>query len=296
MEADRDIIVIVKGGAIQGVFSTGVLTAFENHNLYPRIHSIYAVSSGAHNAGYFLARQSKLAAKIYLEHICKKHRFLKDLSAKLIWKKFWQLILFKKTCDIIDLDYARELEIMEPTKLDVKRIRQSPINFYVRVFNPDTMGLEYLDAKVDTINRLIQSAKIPPYAYTKIKNELYYDGGIMPTRDFIKNVIKKHPDKTILYIFNEKKTIPKVLKFILWDILDVIFKARFLGTYYGFKHLVNILNYPYVNGLKKYKHVHVIYDDNSISKREKNIEKIRQSYEQGIAKGEAVLREINFIK
>ncbi|MFA6307340.1 MAG: patatin-like phospholipase family protein [Patescibacteria group bacterium] len=295
MEKERDTIIIVKGGTIQGIFSTGVLTAFENHNIYDRIHSIYGVSSGAHNAAYFLARQTKIAAQIYHEHLCKKHRFLKDLSAKVIWDKFWQLMLYKKTCDIIDLDYARELEIMGPTKLDVKSIRTSPINFYVRVFNPETLNLEYLDAKVDTINRLIQSAKIPPYAYTRIKNELYYDGGIMPTRDFIKNVLAKHPDKQILYIFNDKKTLPRVLKFLPWDLLDLLFKTRYLGLAYGIKHFFSLLSYPYIEGLRGYKNVHVVYDEIYISKTEKNVDRVRESYKHGIYKGEKLLKEIGFI-
>jgi len=295
MATERDIIIIVKGGAIQGIFSTGVLMAFEKNNLYDRIHSIYAVSSGAHNAAYFLAHQTEIAAQIYHDKICKRHRFLKDLSPKIIWNKFWELMLFKKPCDIIDLDYARELETMGDTRLDVKRVKESPINFYVRVFNPETLGLEYLDAKIDTVNRLIQSAKIPPYAYTRIKNELYYDGGIMPTRDFIKNVIAKHPDKTILYIFNDKKTVPRVLKFIAWDLLDLLFKTRYLGVAYGIKHMFSLFSYPYINGLKAYKNVHVVYDEIYISKREKNLDRVRESYEHGISKGQWLLKKIGFI-
>lgn len=295
METERDIIIIVKGGTIQGVFSTGVLATFEKHNLYDRIHSIYGVSSGAHNAAYFLAKQTELGAKIYHDHLCRRHRFLKDLSPKMIWHKFWLLLIYKRPFNIIDLDYVRELEIMGPTKLDVKKIRTSPINFYVRVFNPETLSLEYLDAKIDTINRLIQSAKIPPYAFTKIKNELYYDGGIMPTRDFINNVIRKHPDKQIIYIFNDKKTLARVFKYLLWDLLDLLFKTRYLGLAYGIKHFFSLLSYPYIETLKKYKNVHVIYDNAGISKREKNMEKVYASYKHGKHEGARLLKKIGFI-
>ena len=144
METERDIIIIVKGGTIQGVFSAGVLAAFQKHNLYPRVHSVYGVSSGAHNAAYFLSEQTEIGGKIYYEHLYKRHRFLTDLSPKIIWKKYWQLLIHKKPFNIIDLDYARELEIMEPTRLDVKCIRNSPINFYARVFNPETLYKRYL--------------------------------------------------------------------------------------------------------------------------------------------------------
>jgi predicted patatin/cPLA2 family phospholipase len=295
MEIERDIIIIVKGGTIQGVFSAGVLAAFQKHNLYPRVHSVYGVSSGAHNAAYFLAEQTEIGGKIYYEHLYKRHRFLPDLSPKIIWKKYWQLLIHRKPFNIIDLDYARELETMGETKLDVKKIRNSAINFYARVFNPETLRLEYLDGKIDTINRLIQSAKVPPYAFTKIKNELYYDGGIMPTRDFIKNVIRKHPDKQILYIFNDRKTLPRVLKYLLWDLLDISFKARYLGFRYGFKHFFSILNYPFIETLSKYKNVHVVYDESCTSKRERSQERIYTSYKHGIHKGEKLLKKIGFI-
>ncbi|MBU1202725.1 patatin-like phospholipase family protein [Patescibacteria group bacterium] len=295
MQPDRDIVLIIKGGTIQGVFGSGVMVAFQRHNLYPRIHSIYAVSSGAHNAAYFLSKKSHEAASVYYDRLYKKHSFLKDLSFKIICRKFWDLFIHNKSFDIVDLDYVENIERKE-IPLDVEKIKNSPINFYVRVFNPKTLKLEYLDGKVDTISRLIQSAKVPPYAFTKIKNDKYLDGGIMPTRDFIKNVVKKFPDKTIIYIFNDKKTVKRVLQYLPWDLLDVLFKTRYLGIRYGIKHLFSIFNYPYVVTLKKYKHVHVLYDTVNTSKRERSRERIIKSYEHGIRQGENVLKKLNHIK
>lgn len=294
MPEERDIILIIKGGTIQGVFSAGVMVAFERHNLYPRIHSIYAVSSGAHNAAYFLSGNPDEGSSIYYNYLYKKHSFLKDLSFKIICKKFWNLFIHNKSFDILDLDYVENIERNE-IKLNVEKIQNSPINFYVRVFNPKTLRLEYLDGKVDTINRIIQSAKVPPYAYTKVKSDKYFDGGIMPTRDFIKNVIKKYPDKTIIYIFNDKKTLRRVFQYMPWDLLDILFKTRYLGIRYGIKHLFSIFNYPYVKGLKKYKNVHVLYDQTNTSKRERSRERIIKSYEHGIRRGEKVLEKINHI-
>ncbi|MCD4760308.1 patatin-like phospholipase family protein [bacterium] len=292
---ERDIIIILKGGTIQGVFGSGVMVAFERHDLYPRIQSIYSVSSGAHNAAYFLSENPAEGASIYYNFLYKKHSFLKDLSFKLICQKFWELFKHKKSFDIIDLDYVENIE-RNIVKLDVDKIQSSPINFFVRVFNPKTLRLEYLDGKVDTINRIVQSAKVPPYAYTKVENDEYFDGGIMPTRDFIKNVIKKHPDKKIIYVFNDKKTIGRVMKYLPWDFLDILFKTRYLGLRYGIKHLLNFLSYPYIGTLKKYKNVHVLYDETNTSKREKSRERIIESYEHGIKRGEEVLKKIEHIK
>ncbi len=295
-EQKRDIIILMKGGTIQGIFSAGVVTAFQKHNLYPRIDSVYAVSSGAHNAAYFLSEQiDQITPQIFYDFLYDKHKFLKDLSFKTICKKFWQLFAHNKGFNIIDLDYVEKLE-REMIKLDVEKIKNSPIKFYVRVFDPKTHQMRYLDGKENTIPRLIQSSKVPPYAFSQVLSDEYFDGGIMPSRDFIKNIIKTNPDKTILYIFNDKKTPWRVFKYLPWDILDIIFKTRYLGLRYGLKHLFNIFNYPYIHSLKKYKHVHIVYDEACPSKREKSRDRIYRSYEHGLKKGEIILRKVGHLK
>jgi hypothetical protein len=80
------------------------------------------------------------------------------------------------------------------------------------------------------------------------------------------------------------------------DLLDILFKTVYLGLDYGLKHLFNIYNYTYVHDLKKYKNVHILYDETGNSKREKNVEKITEAFELGKKKGEQLLKDINFIK
>ncbi len=290
----RDIILIMEGGTIQGVFSSGVMTAFQKHNIRPRIHSIYAVSSGAHNAAYFLSGNSEVGQEIYYDYLLRRHSFLKHLSAKVIIKKILGLFFLGKSFDVIDLEYIRDLEI-NIIPLNLERIKNTPIKFYVRVFDPKTRKNLFVDAREHTIERLLQSSKVPPYAYTK-HDTGYIDGGVMPCRDFLTKVVKKNTDKTIIYIFNDKKTIKKVTKQILPDLIDVIFKTRFLGLRYGLKHLFNIYSYTYVSSLKDQKHTHVLYDETGNSKREKNKAKIYSAYKLGYAKGEAMLKELNIIK
>lgn len=292
---DRDIIIAMEGGTIQGVFSAGVATTFQKHNLYPRIHSVYAVSSGAHNAAYFLSHKVEISANIYYDYLLKRHAFLKHLSFKIICKKLWQLLIHRQSFDIIDLGYIEDLE-REIVPLDLDVIRNSPIKFYVRVFDPKTRKTLHLDAKEDTINRLIQSSKVPPYAYSRVKKDVYIDGGVMPSKDFLNNVVKKNPDKTIIYIFNDKKTPKRVTKHIGADLIDILFKTRYLGILYGIKHLFNIYNYTFVHNLKKYKNVHVMFDETGNSKREKRKEKVKAAYELGLKKGEELLRALGHIE
>jgi len=290
----RDIILVMEGGTIQGVFSSGVMSAFQKHNLRPRIHSIYAVSSGAHNAAYFLSGSSDIGREIYYDYLLKRHSFLKHLSPKIVIRKIWDLFIHRKSFDIIDLEYVKELET-EVLHINFDRIKNTPIKFYVRVFDPKTRKNLFLDAKEHTMERVIQSSKVPPYAYT-MHDTGYIDGGVMPSRDFLNKVVKKNPDKTIIYIFNEKKTVKRVSKHILADLVDIIFKIRFLGMRYGIKHLFHIYSYTYVGDLKKHKNVHVLFDETGNSKREKDKDKIYAAYDLGYKKGEKLLKDMNLIK
>ena len=292
MQQERDLILIIKGGTIQAIFSAGVVAALAKHNLYPRIHSVYAVSSGAHIATFFLSQNMNIDQEVYYDILYKNRKFFRYLSFKLIWEKFWQLFIHNKSVDIIDLDYIENLE-RNVLKINTDNIKNSPINFFVRVFNKKTLRFEYLDAKIDTLKKIIQSSKVPPYAYSKENNDLYLDGGIMPTRDFVNNVVKKHPDKKIIYIFNDKKTFKRVLKYLPWDLLDILFKTRYLGLRYGVRHLLNIFNYPYIGSLKKYKNLYLVYDNSCASKTETNSDRINKAYMHGFEKGEDLLKIIN---
>ena len=291
---ERDVIIIMEGGTIQGVFSAGVASTLQKENLYPRIHSIYAVSSGAHNAAYFLSRKIDVGASIYHDYLLKRHSFLKHLSFKVIVKKILALFFLGRGFEVIDLAYIEDLE-RDILPLDLKLIKESPIKFFVRVFDPKTRKIEYLDAKSNTIEKLIQSAKVPPYAYSRARKDKYFDGGIMPTKSFLNDVVKKNPDKKIIYIFCDKKTFRRVTKYILADLLDIFFKTRYLGLRYGLKHLFSIYNYTYVSNLKKYKNVITVFDSTGNSKREKKKEKILSAYDHGVERGKYILEELKKI-
>jgi predicted patatin/cPLA2 family phospholipase len=241
-----------------------------------------------------LAKNIEVSSTLYCDYLAKRHAFFKHLSAKVIIKKLWRLARYRESFDIIDLAYVEDIE-RNIMPMDAETIKNSPIKFYVRVFDPKTKKTKYLDAKEDTITRCIQSSKVPPYAYSNAKEDVYFDGGIMPCKDFLKTV-KANPDKKIIYIFNDKKTPKRVTRYIMSDLLDILFKTVYLGLDYGLKHLFNIYNYTYVHDLKKYKNVHILYDETGNSKREKNVEKITEAFELGKKKGEQLLKDINFIK
>ena len=84
----RNLVLVFDHGGMAGVFGAGVATAFEDANLYPRVHSIYSASAGAHNAAYWLARQSHMGSTIYFDELFGK-RFINPGS----WLKFMPELL-----------------------------------------------------------------------------------------------------------------------------------------------------------------------------------------------------------
>ncbi len=288
----RDIILIIEGGTVQGVFSAGALSVFEKNNLYPRIDSIYAVSAGAHNAAYFLSHKTQQMCEVYHEFLSKKHKFMRQLNPKIIINKILRLLIWNETFDVMDLEYIEHIE-RNVLKIDEERIKKSPIKFFVKVFDRKTFKIKYLDAKKDTIRRLIESANLPPYVNTRLKDYRYLDGGIMPNRHFVHNVIKKNPDKKIIYMFNEKKSVKKVLRNLYVDVGDVILKTRHFGLKYGAKHFKSILNYPYVWYVNRFPNTFVIYDSTGNSKRKIDKDRINAAFEDGVRKGKLILHELN---
>lgn len=293
-DSQRDIIIISEGGSIRGIFSAGVFSAFQQANLYPRIHSVYAVSCGAHNAAYFLAEDIEKGVIVYMDYLGRKNIFLRNLSFLMMAKQFFQMILFKKSLDVMDLAYLENIET-NVFPLDVQKIKNSPINFYVKVLDQKSLEIKYLDAKEDTLTRIIQSSNMPLYASSLHQKDMYVDGGIMPTDDFIKNVVAKNPDKQIIYILNEKKTKVSVARSLWYDLLDIAMKTRYFGLRYGRKHLRNIMNYAYAHNLKKYPHVHLIYDDTKNYKLRVDQEKALRSYQYGQDKANEILKKLNII-
>jgi len=117
----KDIILISEGGCMLGVFGAGVVTSLQEANLYPRIHSIYASSAGAHNAAYFLSKQSKLGSSIYYEDLINNNFIKKENLSRYVFdiliKKFNKK---HKINEIVDIDYLSRVE-REYKKLNVEK-------------------------------------------------------------------------------------------------------------------------------------------------------------------------------
>ena len=61
-----DAALVLEGGALQSVFTAGVLDVFMNNNLY--FKSVLGISAGALTAANYISKQPGKSAYINLEH------------------------------------------------------------------------------------------------------------------------------------------------------------------------------------------------------------------------------------
>lgn len=288
---ERDTVIIAEGGCMQGVFGAGVMTAFQEANLNKRVHSVYGSSAGAHNLAYFLSEQGRLGSSVYYEEMTKD--FIK-LSNIPVFLKDVLTHKFKKNNirNIIDMDYIVEIE-SKIKKIDVQKIMDSNVNFYVRAFDIENLKFEYIDAKEDILAALKASSNSSPYYsnFVEIGKRKYIDGSVINTREFLR-IVESNKDKKVIVVLNEQSSIFRTaLAFPFYLIESLIFGALH-GNKVMLKNLSSLFSYPTVKEISKYSNVHIVASDKRCSKSCTDREKLLDLYNHGIEKGKEFLKKI----
>jgi predicted patatin/cPLA2 family phospholipase len=292
MNKKRDIVLILEGGAMSGIFGAGVVSALEKANIYDHIDRIYAVSAGAQIGAYFLSKKIVKATEIYSKYLpSKRYKFIEKMSTFKILKKLFDLIIYKKNMHVLDLEILKQIQRTK-SKLDIKTIKNSKIDFYVRVFDVKNMEMKYINGKRNTLEAINISSYMPPYIYLKTRYKYYFDGQIVPSNDFIE-IIKKHKDKKIIYILNEKRTLLRKIKDIPFKLIDFFLKSIYHGIDFMTYHMVHFLDTPTIADLKKYENVYLVYPKMNTRKITVNTKKLRELYNHGIKRGEEVIKQLD---
>ncbi|MCD4705325.1 patatin-like phospholipase family protein [bacterium] len=205
---NKKFVLYSGGGTMSGIFGAGVVTAFQEMDIYDRIEAIYGGSAGAINVAYFLSRQTHIGSSIYYENLIYgfiyKKNFIKALTQRI--SGIFRKIPMKKMMDIVDIEYLFDVIKHSPSKkLDVKKIRKQPIPFYIRVYNLTKDKIEYLDIKKYRNPYKVLKASVDVIPYTsdseRIDGEEYTDGTILNHVD-LGYLIKQYPQKKIVVVLN----------------------------------------------------------------------------------------------
>lgn len=156
---------VVEGGAMRGIFSTGVLDAFlENH--FNPFQIAVGVSAGATNIASYLAEMFQRNYKVYT-----------DYSAR---PDFINWLKFIKGGHLVDLDWLWNLTIKE-IRLDLDKILNSKTQFYIGVTQVSTGESVFLKPAKDNLEEILKASSALPIFYRKfvsINETAYVDGGL----------------------------------------------------------------------------------------------------------------------
>ncbi len=155
---------IVEGGAMRGAWAAGVL-GFLHERGQRNYDLVYAASSGACSAAYFVAGMWEPGLTIWREHACQVVRKINFLRRK----------------PILDLAYLVDYIFKQRFPLSVEAIQKAPTRFYIVLTDCRTGEPVYFHARDERIFdalRATSSMALATSGFDYVDGLPYADGGV----------------------------------------------------------------------------------------------------------------------
>ncbi|MGF1692201.1 patatin-like phospholipase family protein [Photobacterium kagoshimensis] len=155
---------IVEGGAMRGIFASGVLDAFMKEDFLPYDFAI-GVSAGASNLVGYLSHAPLRSFNV--------------ITTMATDKAFFSPARFAKGGNLVDVKWLWE-ESNNRYPLDNEKLF-STIPLYAAVTNIDTGNADYYQVKPNTLSKIIEATTALPIAYREtpcFSGGCYTDGGV----------------------------------------------------------------------------------------------------------------------
>src|ERR1035438_8396451 len=162
--ARRQTALIVEGGAMRGAWAAGVL-AYLQESGRRQYDLVYAASSGACSAVYFVADMWEPGLAIWRELACKVVRKTNFLRRK----------------PIIDLAYLVDHIIRKRVPLSVEALQKAPTRFYIVLTDCHTGEPVYFHVCDDRVFAALRATSSMPLAtrgFDYVDGHPYADGGV----------------------------------------------------------------------------------------------------------------------
>src|ERR1041384_2711547 len=140
MDSRRKSALIVEGGAMRGAWAAGVLAFLHEHG-EREFDLVYAASSGACSAAYFVAGMLEPGLTIWREHACKAVRKTNFLRRK----------------PIIDLAYLVDHIFKQRVPLSVEAVQAAPTVFFIVLTDCHTGEPVYFHACDDRVFQALRA-------------------------------------------------------------------------------------------------------------------------------------------
>ena len=209
MQLERNTGLVLEGGGMRGVFTSGVLDAFMKHDCY--FPYVVAVSAGACNGLSYISRQPRRARYSNIDML-QKYGYISLKSLLMQGSIFDPNILYDRfPNEIVPFDYDA--------------YRQNPATFEVVTTNCLTGRAEYLSEKHDS-NRLTAivkaSSSLPYVAQITMVNDIpMLDGGIVDSIPVQRSIETGHSFNVVVMTrnrgFRSKEPDVKVPRLVYGD-------------------------------------------------------------------------------
>lgn len=190
----------VEGGGMRGIVSAAMLSALEDLGFSKAFDAIYAASSGAINAAYFLVGETWYPLSIYYD----------DLTTR----KFLDFRRPLRRRAMLDLDYAFDVVVDHAKPLDYGAVLESPIPLHVAVTFVDTLVAEAVsrfESKDDLKAALKASGWLPLAAQgtATFRGRPAVDGGALVAHPFRFAIQEPNPCTHVLSLSTRPMAPPR---------------------------------------------------------------------------------------
>lgn len=190
MKLEKNTGLVLEGGGMRGVFTSGVLDAFMKHDYYFKY--VIAVSAGACNAVSYMSRQPRRARYSNIDML-EKYDYISLKSLLLQGSIFDPNILYER--------FPKEI-----VPFDEDAYRQNPAVFEMVTTNCLTGQAEYLSEKTDIerMTSIVRASSSLPYVaqITHVDGIPMLDGGIVDSIPVQRSINTGHPVNVVVLTRN----------------------------------------------------------------------------------------------
>ena len=266
---------VLEGGALRGMYTSGVLDTFLKNNM--EFECVAGVSAGALNAMSYISKQPGRSAKINLEY-CDDPRYIGRKA-------------FIKNKGIIGYDYLFGDISENKVPFDYKSFENTNQRFIIVTTNCEKAETEYLEkSNCNDLFKAAQASSSMPLAsaMVEINNNHYLDGAVT-TSIPVKWALEQGYEKVVV-VLTRDKTYRKPM-------LSNKMKKLYKLAYHKYPKLIEKLNtmperynklQDEIIDLEKEGKIFIIRPEKevTVSRIEKDKEKLENLYKEGIAETE----------
>jgi predicted patatin/cPLA2 family phospholipase len=229
----RKTALIVEGGAMRGAWAAGVL-AFLYEQGRRQYDFVYAASSGACSAAYFVAGMQEPGLSIWRDQACKVVR-----KSNLLRRK-----------PIIDLAYLVDQVFREHVPLSVEALQKAPTRFLIVLTDCLTGEPVYFHACDDRVFAALRATSTMPLAtrgYDYVDGHPFADGGVSDPIPIQRALQDGATDITVVLTHNHRfrlKPLPHWLGRFAYPTFPKVARAWTAGQCLKYNAALNLMTQP----------------------------------------------------